>query len=89
MAEIRIIRERCVACGDCVSHCPQSRPEAVDPVLVARDGGEVGVESSEGCIACFTCAEFCRSAAIVITGAELGTEGQPVIYPTRPASRII
>jgi len=87
--EIRIMRERCVACGDCVSLCPQSGPGAHAPVLVGREGGEVGVENSEGCIACFSCVEFCRSAAITITNAELGPEGQPAIYPTRPTSRII
>jgi Fe-S-cluster-containing hydrogenase component 2 len=89
MADIRIMRERCVACGDCVDLCPQSGAGHELPVLVADDSGEVRVANSEGCIACFSCCEFCRSSAITITSAEAFQDGQPDIYPTRPASRII
>jgi formate hydrogenlyase subunit 6/NADH:ubiquinone oxidoreductase subunit I len=89
VVDIRIMRERCVACGDCVDLCPQSGPGREFPVLVVDESGEVSVASSEGCIACFSCCEFCRSAAITITNAEGGLDGQPDIYPTRPTSRII
>lgn len=87
--EIRVLRERCVACGDCVRLCPQSGPEAESPVLVVSEGREVSVEDAEGCIGCFTCAEFCRAAAIVISNVSSAQPDRPSLYPTRPVSRII
>jgi len=89
MPEIRVISERCVACGDCVGLCPQSGAEVDLPVLVIAESGTVEVTDPAGCIGCFTCVEFCRSAAITITGAAPGADGQPDVYPTRPVSRII
>jgi len=87
--EIIIDKERCVACGDCASMCPQSGPAVEFPVLEAVAGGEVFIKRAEACIACFTCVEFCRSAAITIVGADPGGEEQPPIYPSRLVTRII
>jgi len=89
MPDIRVIKERCVACGDCVELCPQSGDGTASPVLVIAPGGDAAVASAEGCIACFTCVEYCRSAAITIAGSQGNHHGQPDIYPTRPVSRII
>ena len=89
MPEIRVVSERCVACGDCVSLCPQSGSDVALPVLVLAENGQGEVADPRGCICCFTCVEFCRSAAIMITGALPAAEGQPDVYPTRPVSRII
>lgn len=89
LPEIRVLRERCVACGDCVRLCPQSGADSVSPVLVFQEGRDVSVEGAEGCIGCFTCVEFCRAAAIVITNAGSSPAGQLSLYPTRPVSRII
>ena len=89
MPDIHVNVERCVACGDCVALCPQSGSVVELPVLVVADTGLVEVADREGCIGCFTCVEFCRSAAITITGAPPAADGQPEVYPTRPISRII
>lgn len=86
--EIRVMRERCVLCGDCVTLCPQSGEEAEGPVLAIEDG-EVRVLAREGCIACFSCVEFCRAAAIVVSREYHTRDDQPEIHPSRPSSRII
>ncbi len=88
MLEIRLVRERCVRCGDCVRLCPQSGKGAEKPVLVIGEGGEVTVESGEGCIACFTCVEFCRAAALFISGA-VTNEDHMDAFPARPQNRIV
>ena len=88
--EIRIMRERCVGCGDCLTLCPQSGPDAADPVFLAEPEGQgVRVAHNESCFACMTCVEFCRASAIVMTHEPPTTEGQPDLHPTRPASKII
>lgn len=89
MPEIEVARERCVACGDCVALCPQSGNGVEMPVLVLSEIGQIEVARQEGCICCFTCVEFCRSAAITISGAPPAADGQPEVYPTRSISRII
>lgn len=86
--EIKVIRERCVACGDCVSLCPQSGPDSASPVLEMGEGTATVLEP-EGCIACYTCVEFCRASAIHITQDVSGHEGQPDLYLTRPVTRIV
>lgn len=86
--EIRVIRERCVACADCVSLCPQSGPDSPSPVLGIEDGTAAVLEP-EGCIACYSCVEFCRAAAIFLALETPGHEGQPELYRTRPPSRIV
>lgn len=87
--DIKIMRERCVECGDCVTLCPQSIDESPFPVF--RLSGELGVEvlHEESCIACFTCVEYCRAAAIVIHPDRFAEEDQPEIFPSRPVVRII
>lgn len=89
MPEIKVLRERCVACGDCVELCPQSGKGCPAPVLVLAEAGEAKVVGPAGCIGCYTCVEYCRAAAIVITEGAHQTDAQPAIYPTRPVSRII
>lgn len=89
MPDIRVLRERCVACGDCVELCPQSGADVTSPVLSVDEDGDVWVSSSQGCIGCFTCVEYCRAAAIVITGAAQGAAPDAGLYPMRPLNRII
>lgn len=88
--DIKILKERCVGCGDCVRLCPQSG-EGVDfPVLgFDKEAGEVRVENREGCFTCYTCVEFCRAAAIVIYHEHRTYSEQPELYPERPVNRII
>lgn len=88
--EIRIMRERCVRCGDCVELCPQSGPGAEEPVFVIeRAGTDVRLAHIENCIACFTCVEFCRAAAIAIAQDLQHGEDRVELHRTRPANRII
>jgi Fe-S-cluster-containing hydrogenase component 2 len=89
MPEIRVLKERCVSCGDCVKACPQSGPDKSSPVLELTEGFEVVVLDTEGCICCFTCVEYCRASAITISNAPGGQQTAGGLYPTRPASRII
>lgn len=77
-------------CCDCIDLCPQSGADATDPVLVlAPDNDEILVSNIESCIACYSCCEFCRAAAIVIAGSQNLAGDQPVIFASRPADRII
>jgi formate hydrogenlyase subunit 6/NADH:ubiquinone oxidoreductase subunit I len=90
LPEIEIMIERCVCCGDCIRRCPQSGGEVELPVLVRDGDGHTRVRDSIGCIACYTCVEYCRAAAISIGGERSRHEdGRPEVYPTRPVSRII
>lgn len=89
MPDIRLMRERCVACGDCIELCPQSGAGVESPVLAIDEEGDVVVEGTEGCIGCFTCVESCRAAAIVISNAEASPLSDAGLYTTRPLNRII
>jgi Fe-S-cluster-containing hydrogenase component 2 len=89
MPDIRVLRERCVACRDCIDLCPQSGDDVEFPVLAMDGIEEISVQNTEGCIGCFTCVEFCRAAAIVISGSTSRAPSHPGLYPTRPTSRII
>jgi Fe-S-cluster-containing hydrogenase component 2 len=88
--DIRILRERCIRCGDCLEICPQSGPDTDFPVFtLSDDGSEIQIAHGENCIACFTCVEFCRACAIVISHERQLVEPQPDLYPIRPANKII
>lgn len=88
--EIKIMRERCVLCGDCIVICPQSGKKADSPVLSrSEDDSTVRVSHPEGCIGCYACVEFCRAAAIHVSEEESLLEDQPEIFPGRPVSRIV
>lgn len=88
--EIRLMRERCVLCGDCLKLCPQSGRGIDNPVFApAGDGGEVRVNNREGCIACFTCVEYCRATAIFISPELQAHDDQPPVYPERPLNRLL
>jgi len=81
--EIKVLRERCVRCGDCVILCPQSGDRVTYPVLMsAGDTGEIKVENPESCFGCMTCVEFCRASAVVVSGAPSPT-GQLGVFPAR------
>ncbi|MBU1672499.1 MAG: 4Fe-4S binding protein [Actinobacteria bacterium] len=86
--DIKVIKERCVACGDCITLCPQSGEGSTSPVLDMGEG-TVAVLDYEACIACYTCVEYCRAAAIHIVQEASGHEGQPDLYLTRPVNRIV
>lgn len=86
--DIKIVRERCVKCGDCVLLCPQSGEGVDEPVLVLAEGGEVVVGRREGCIACYTCVEFCRAAALFVYHADTH-EDEFDAFPARPTNRIV
>jgi formate hydrogenlyase subunit 6/NADH:ubiquinone oxidoreductase subunit I len=88
LPDIRIMRERCVFCGDCVRLCPQSGGGTDHPVF-SDSGGEVVIESRESCIACFTCVEFCRASAIVISLGPGAHDDIPAVFPARPFDRIV
>ena len=88
MPEIRVMIERCVRCGDCLDLCPQSGKETVRPVLERSIQGDIQVTNRESCISCYTCVEYCRAAAIVIS-RDFSKDDQPDVFPERPVSRII
>ena len=89
-SDIKIMRERCVQCGDCLKLCPQSGPGAELPVFMMDDETQsVKVENSASCFGCLTCVEFCRAAAIVMTLDKKASDDLPDLYPTRPANKII
>lgn len=88
--EIRVLRERCVACGDCLKLCPHSGEGVTDPVLVIEgDPAEVVVKNRRNCISCHTCVEYCRATAIFISGDLKPQEDQPAVLPSRPLNRIV
>ncbi len=61
-------RERCTACGMCVSMCPH---QAI--ILVAGDRGRaLAVVDDERCIRCYCCQEVCPEAAIDLEFSWLG-----------------
>jgi ferredoxin len=88
--DIRILRERCVLCGGCVESCPQSGHHTDLPVLtLSQEGDEIRVTHPEYCIACFTCVEFCRACAIVMSHQGPPAEPQPDLFSARPANKIV
>ncbi|MDD5747608.1 MAG: 4Fe-4S dicluster domain-containing protein [Actinomycetota bacterium] len=84
--EIKILRERCKDCGNCLELCPQSKATETPPVFL-EDDGVVRVGNPASCIGCFTCVEFCRASAVRVLPAE-GFPLLPDIFVSRPTSRI-
>ena len=56
--------EKCKACGDCVSNCPQ---EAIG--IIEEDGKKYAMftGSPDDCIGCMSCESSCEEGAITIT----------------------
>ncbi len=87
--EIKVLRERCVRCGDCIELCPQSGDSVSYPVFIsAGDTGEIKVENPESCFGCMTCVEFCRASAVIVSGAPSPT-GQQEVFPARRVINMI
>lgn len=87
--EIKVLRERCVRCGDCIELCPQSGDSVSYPVFIsAGDTGEIKVENPESCFGCMTCVEFCRASAVIVSGAPSPT-GQQEVFPARKVINMI
>ena len=63
--------DRCVACGQCVSHCPQ---DAI--AFEKREKRKVAVIDKERCIGCGECLTVCRPKAVSLDWA---TEMEPFI----------
>ncbi len=88
--EMRIMRERCVHCGDCLELCPQSGPGNDRSIFsISGEGADVRVSHVENCIACYTCVEFCRAAAITIAQDFRPLDVEIAIRRSRPANKII
>jgi ferredoxin len=84
------LRERCIQCGDCMEVCPQSGTDTDFSVFTRSDeDDEIRVTHPENCIACFTCVEFCRACAVVMSYDRHPSEPQPDLFPFRPANKII
>jgi electron transport complex protein RnfB len=66
-----VIREKCTACGKCVSICPKSLIEIVPDKSKVRvlcnssdKGKTVRINCRAGCIACGICQKTCREGAV-------------------------
>lgn len=62
VADIKINKNLCNLCGECVKACPKN-------VLMVKDG-EISITSLYGCILCKQCVNVCPSRAIDITHVE-------------------
>jgi NAD-dependent dihydropyrimidine dehydrogenase PreA subunit len=60
---IRIDRERCIGCLECIDVCPQVRSTEF-PVYDRGDDGLPRVVNEENCIGCLSCEACCRADAI-------------------------
>lgn len=90
VGDMKIMRERCVHCGDCLVLCPQSGPDNAESIFsIAGEGADVRVSHVENCIACYTCVEFCRAAAISISHDLRTLDVEIEARRSRPASKII
>lgn len=67
-SEIRIDKETCIGCGECVEVCK-------DFSLVLRDGkADIGNNPAFGCIGCGHCMAICPTGAIEITGRTISPD---------------
>jgi NAD-dependent dihydropyrimidine dehydrogenase PreA subunit len=64
-ALIRIDRERCIGCFECIDLCPQAK-ETAYPVYEKGNDGFPRVANEDSCIGCLSCEAGCRACAIVI-----------------------
>lgn len=54
----KIIKERCILCGSCVTICP--------PQVLKRENSRIVMTDSKKCIKCYCCHEMCPKDAIYI-----------------------
>jgi NAD-dependent dihydropyrimidine dehydrogenase PreA subunit len=62
---IRIDRERCMGCFECVDICPQTNYTEFPVYEKGKDGVPV-VVNGDSCIACLSCEASCRAEAITV-----------------------
>jgi len=64
---IRIDKERCIGCGECVDVCPQTTRTDFPVYAVGEDRTPV-VANPESCIGCLSCQAQCRAEAVTVSG---------------------
>lgn len=64
-AQLMIMAERCIGCGDCVEACPAGAAVLVDGVPGATDA----------CTACGACVDVCLARARTMAGGMMSVEG--------------
>jgi len=62
---IRIDRERCIGCLECIDTCPQTRNTEF-PVYEKGEDGFPRVANHDSCIGCLSCEAGCRAEAISV-----------------------
>ncbi len=65
MAEIKVVSERCKACGYCIKFCPKN-VLAFGSKVNSKGYEFVTVATPEACIGCMTCGRVCPDGAIEI-----------------------
>ncbi|MCW5211833.1 4Fe-4S binding protein [Desulfobulbus sp. TB] len=72
MYEIKVDKDKCTGCEECVGACPAGVFELADRPIAEQDGGKSKCYSDpvneDECLGCETCVEVCEDAqAITIT----------------------
>ncbi len=62
---IRIDRDRCIGCFECIDICPQTKNTEF-PVYERGEDGFPRVANEDSCIGCLSCEQDCRADAIYI-----------------------